>query len=324
MVENQAIAAVTPGAVVKEEFGGQQLSVSAETSSTAVAAQVQAQIQARYVMALRKPRDLMQVRTKLLQECQRPGFAKIALYSKPVGGSTPAVGFTIRFAEAAVRCMTNLCPEVTSIYDDAKKRIVRVSVTDIESNVSYATDITQEKTTERSFLRRGQACLGVRTNSKGQPTYLVEATEAELENNVNAHVSKVIRNLVLRLVPGDIQEDCRAKIDETLAADVAQDPKAAIKRIVDSFAAIGIEPRHLADYLGHDVAQCVPAEVVELRTIYAAIKDGETTWSDIMAEKAGADDADTDGDGDGKSRARGVRERLKALAAEDDAPPQEA
>nr|NIU03565.1 hypothetical protein [Gammaproteobacteria bacterium]NIV50929.1 hypothetical protein [Gammaproteobacteria bacterium]NIX84839.1 hypothetical protein [Gammaproteobacteria bacterium] len=118
----------------KHENANTSLSVvqphaTAETASTAVAAQAAASVQARYVMALQRPRNIDQVRVDLLKECKRPGFARVAMYHKPIGKGV--TGPSIRFAEAAMRCMGNLMPEVATLYDDHDKRILRVSVTDL-------------------------------------------------------------------------------------------------------------------------------------------------------------------------------------------------
>ena len=47
-----------------------------ETAVSAVAALAEANVKARYAMALRRPRDLDEVREKILKECRRPGFAE--------------------------------------------------------------------------------------------------------------------------------------------------------------------------------------------------------------------------------------------------------
>ena len=56
-----------------------------DTAATAVAAQAKALVEARYIMALRRPRDMDVVREKMLKECMRPSFAAVARYVKPIG-----------------------------------------------------------------------------------------------------------------------------------------------------------------------------------------------------------------------------------------------
>jgi hypothetical protein len=43
--------------------------------------------------------------------------------------------------------------------------------------------------------------------------------------------------------------------------------------------------------LGHPIEQCTPKEIDDLRAIYAALKDGESTWAEIMEAKHPAKEA---------------------------------
>lgn len=303
--------------VKRDEFGARQLAVITETASTAVAAQAKAAVESRYVMAMRQPRDLDDVRVRLLKECKRPGFAEAAWYRKPVGAGVE--GFSIRFAEAALRCLTNVMPEVTTVYDDQEKRIVRVSVTDLEANVTYTRDVTVGKTVERSRVKDGQDVIGSRQNSQGKTTYIVAATEDDLLNKEGSLVSKAMRNLALRLVPGDILDECEALIQSTRRNQAAGDPDAERKKIADSFAGIGVMPADLKAYLGQELASISPAQLAELRSLYTAIKTGETTWRDVMAERA-EQAADEPAAEVAKSPKDAVKDRLKKSAAEK--PPQ--
>jgi hypothetical protein len=274
---------VVPGTSTKDEFGGVTSTALAETASTAVAAQATASVQARYVLAMKNPRDLDEVRVRLLKECKRPRFAEVARYLKPVGQGV--TGPSIRFAEAALRCMGNVMPEVATVYDDTKKRIVRVTVTDLEANLTYSQDVVVEKTVERSKLRGGQQPIAVRTNSNGYKTFIVEATEDDLLNKQAALVSKALRTLALRVLPGDILDECMDQVIATQEARDKADPDAARKRLVDAFVQIGVKPSDIKTYLGHDLAASSPAEISELRAVYAAIRDGEGTWADAVATK---------------------------------------
>lgn len=273
------------GGLMRQEFGATEMELRTETASAAAAAQAQAAVQARYIMAMRRPRDWDEVRVRLLRECQRPTFADVARYHKPVGKGVE--GPSIRFAEAANRCMTNVYPETSTIYDDATKRIVRVSVTDLEANVTYTKDIVVEKTVERSKVSQGQEVIRERTNSYGKKTYLVAATEDDLLNKESALASKALRGLSLRLLPGDILDECMATVLATLENKAARDPDAERKKLVTAFDSLGVPVAELKTYLGHDLAASSPAELVNLRAVYAAIRDGEATWKDALEHKLG-------------------------------------
>jgi hypothetical protein len=264
--------------------GGSAITRIAETSASVLAEQARATIEVRTMMALRRPRDFDSVRAALLKECKRPGFAAASRYAKPVGGGEKVRGFTIRFAEAAIRCATNIDVQTTVVFDDDTKRIVRVVVCDLESNVPYTSELSIEKTVERAN-GAGRTVLFQRRNSKGGLTYVVVATEDEMAQKQASLVSKAIRNSALRLLPGDILDDCLDVIGETLDKEDKTDPEAAKKKLLDAFASIGVPPSEVKTYLGTDGSYLSPGEMKELREIYASIRDGEAHWSEILASR---------------------------------------
>src|SRR5690606_29143084 len=77
--------AETNASIGRQDVGGDQLQAVHETAATSIAAAAKAAIEARYILALKRPRDWDTVRTRLLKECDRPGFADAAIYRKPVG-----------------------------------------------------------------------------------------------------------------------------------------------------------------------------------------------------------------------------------------------
>lgn len=264
-------------------LGGSEFSVSSDVQAAALAAQAEAEVKARWAIAQRNPRQFDSVRVKLLAECQRPGFAELAEYKKPVGDRT-VTGPSIRFVEAALRYWGNIYAPATVISEDAAVRRMQVMVTDLETNVSWPKQISFRKTVERSSNKDRQV-LSERMNSYGRKTYEVLATEDELLNKENALVSKAIRTAGLRLLPGDLVEEAMAACKSTRAKTDKADPQAAKKKLIDSFAQVGVAPEMLAEYVGHSLDAMQPAELEDLRGIYAAIRDGESKWADAMELK---------------------------------------
>lgn len=281
--------------VARNEFSN-DLAV-ADTASTAVAAQAKALVEARYIMAIRRPRDMDVVRERMLKECCRPSFAAVARYVKPVGqdrAKWPS-GPSIRFAEAAVRNMGNVTVETMTVYDDREKRIVRVMVTDLEANVPYSQDITIAKTIERRKKKDGDVVISTRTNTYGDTVYILEATDDDIINKQQALISKAIRTQGLRLIPGDIIDECMDQVLVTQRNTDAEDPDAAKRKLFDAFGALGVRAEQLKEYLGHDAATLAPKELADLRALYAAIRDGEATWREVMDAKTGAAEAKASG-----------------------------
>lgn len=274
----------TTNGIQRQGFGVKEIERSGETSSSAIAEQAKAAVQSRYIMAMQNPRDWMQVREAILKECQRPGFAESSRYAKPIGGST-VKGWSVRFAEAAIRCMGNTLVESSIIFEDDAKRIVRVSVTDLESNTTYPTEILIQKTVERSSVKPGQVAIRTRTNSQGKLTYIVEATEDDLLTKAAALVSKALRTNALRLIPGDILDEAEDAVAATLKAPAAADPDAFKKKIVDGFGRLGIAAAAVAEYLGHSIDTATLDELTDLRDLGIALKDKETTWAAVMESR---------------------------------------
>ena len=257
----------------------------AETASTALAAQAKAMVESRYVMAMRNPRNMLQVRLDLLAECNRPAFAnnKSAYYIKPIGKGVEGLG--IRFVEVAFRCMKNILVESSIVFEDSDKEVHRVSVTDLEANVTYPMDVVVTKTVERSKPSDDGSYISMRKNSFGKNTYTVPAQDEELLNKRGALISKAIRTLGTRIIPGDLQDEATEIILRIRTDAAARDPGAESKRITDAFNGIGVSANDLIAYLGHDIKQCSPSQLVQLRGIFGAIKDGEATWKGVMDNK---------------------------------------
>jgi hypothetical protein len=269
--------------LIRKDFGG--TSISRETQATqALVAKARADIEARWTMAMHRPRNIDQVRTSIMKECRRPGFAAAAIYRKPVGDGVE--GLSIRFAEAAARCFGNIAMEVTQIYDDETTRVVRVSATDLEANITWPQDVTVSKTVERRQLRKGQKPVAERTNSYGDRVYLVEASDDDLLNKQGALVSKALRTCILRIIPGNLQDEAYDICNAILKDESAKDPDAARNAVCDAFSGQGVQPTDLEEWLGHKLDVATPAEIEQLRRLFVAIRDGEATWPDALTQRA--------------------------------------
>ncbi len=256
-----------------------------EVAIAAMAARAKAEVEARFTIALNRKRIIPDVRDTILNSCQSPAFARGAVYRKPVGGGKTVDGFSIRFAEEAIKTMGNISVDTMTIYEDDDKRTIHITVTDLETNATYGDEISIAKTVERRELKAGQVAISERMNSTGQKVFLVAATEDDLANKINSAKSKIIRNSGLRLVPQDILEEAWNEITNTLEKG-GSDPKAETKKICDSFSALGIRPSELERYLTHSLESVSPKELNGLRAIYTAIKDEETSWAEVMATAA--------------------------------------
>ena len=253
-----------------------------DPAAVAAAESVKARIQAQYLVALSHPRSYDQSRFRIMEACRRPSFADKVEYKKPVGKTT-ITGPSIRFAELALREWGNIDYSNTVVYDDEMNRRISVVITDLETNTTFSSSIQITKTVERKD-NKGRDVISERINSYGEKIYIVKATEDEILTKQAAMISKALRNEGLRLIPQEIIEEAINIARLTQQKDVSSNMDESRKKISDAFGGLGIQPKHLEEYLGHPMSMCVPAEITDLRAIYNAIKNGEAKWNDFVSE----------------------------------------
>lgn len=290
MEKNNAGGAMLPEVMAP----GQNALVRSGSSeeSALVAAQGRAEIEAAYVMAYQRPRLVDQARVKVLEACKRPTFAKAAVYSKPQGDKR-IEGLSIRAAEEALRCWGNVRVSTAVTLETDSIRKIRVTVSDLENNISFGGEFTLNKTVERSN-GAGREILGQRLNTNNQTVFIVRATEDEMLVKTASTVSKAIRTHGLRLIPADIQEEMIAACRATSRDSGAVDPLAEKKKVIDGFFFnLRVPPNELEQYLGYPVSQLNDAGLVDLREVYVTVDEG-TPWADVLRAKLEARKASAD------------------------------
>lgn len=270
---------------IEHGFGTSRVHAIVETASTAMAERQRAEIQARYIMALQNPRNVDDARVRLLAACKRPGFAESAVYDLPRGDKTIG-GLSIRFAEAAVREMRNIAVDAVVVYEDASTRRTKVSVVDLETNATYSRELTISKRIERKKTRKTDTIIAERETSTGDLVFIVVATDDEVNMAEQSQVSRAIRTLGLRLIDGDILDECYTQCRRTLTEGAKKDPEGERRRVCDAFAEYGVKPSDLARFLGIPLEQIQPAHLTELRSVYNRLRDGEATWAQLLAQKS--------------------------------------
>ena len=245
-----------------------------------VSAKAKAMVEAQFLMAQRIPRVWEQVRLDVISACQRPLFARKALYEKPIGGKKYP-GLSIRFAEMASQAMGNMLEESFVLHEDEREQVVGVFVCDLQRNRTLVSTFTLQKSVERTNAA-GREVIGSRKNSQGGTTYIVVATEDELRTKRAAESSKHRRNLILQHVPADILEEAQTLVTKIRNDRHAKDPNAAKRDVVDQFYSLGIKPADLEGYLDHSLDVLTAPELADLESIANALESGEGTFQDFI------------------------------------------
>lgn len=249
---------------------------TSELAPTAGAAEKQFEIQSAITVAKRFPRNEDGAFQKLMKAADRTSFAEDAGYSFPRGGQT-VEGPSVNLAREAARVWGNIRYGLEVIRDDEESRQIRGWAWDLESNVK----VTAEDEFRKLIYRK-----------KGG---WIRPDERDLRELTNRRGAILIRGCVLQILPKDLIEDAMERCKATLRKRAAQDPESARKKIILAFSEIRVTPEMLEQKLGHPLAQCSPAEIADLRTIYKSIADGNSTWAEYVepqkpeAEKAAID-----------------------------------
>jgi hypothetical protein len=254
------------------------------SATQALTAKATADINARWMIAMHRPRQMPDVRDAILHECKRPNFARAAIYAVPRGDGK-IKGLTIRFAEAAMKAMGNMGCEAQTLYDSADERVVRVTVTDYEGNTAWSRDLTIRKVKE--VKKQPARHLGVRLNSYGDVVYTVPASDDDVNTKESAAISKASRTGILRLIPAWLLAEAREKCETVQKDAAAKDPDAERRIMLDAFSELNVKPSWLSEWLGHPAEAATPAQVVELQQLYRAIRDGHTTPDEALRSRRG-------------------------------------
>jgi voltage-gated potassium channel Kch len=163
------------------------------------------------------PRHEDQARAKLLADCRRPAFARLARYTKPMedGSGDTVTRASVKFVEAALARWGNVRIDAVIVTDTAKTRTVRVVVTDLEGGAEYSKELPIEKIIERVKAGPRERVIGARATAGGQ-VLQVAATEDDLAAREAQLTSVVVRQLGLRLLPADLVAECMEAVAQTL------------------------------------------------------------------------------------------------------------
>lgn len=163
------------------------------------------------------PRDEDKAREKLLADCRRPAFARLARYTKPMDDGTgeTITRASVKFVEAALARWGNVSTQTVITADTDKARTVRVLLKDEESGNTYSKEIQLEKTAERTNLAPRDTQLGRRQTVAGS-VYIVRATEDDLAAHEAVLASNAVRQLGLRILPADLVAECMDAVAKTV------------------------------------------------------------------------------------------------------------
>lgn len=218
-----------------------------------------AEIKAKMVLARQFPRDIDFCIERILKECESPRLAEIAQYEYPKG-DTVVKGASIRLVEVISRHWGNLVSGITELERQGRKSTVKAFAWDLESN--YA----DEKVFELEF---------VRNTKRGSYEITDEREKYEFMANYAARRKRACLQAV---IPGYVIDEAIAACEKTLEATLKKDKSIEEVRadMLKAFESLieWITPEMLVSVVGKDFDKLNVKDMVKLKNLYNAIKDG--------------------------------------------------
>lgn len=223
------------------------------------------EIKGKMFLARQFPRDPERSLQNVLMECQRSKLAEAAQYEYPKGDSV-VKGPSIRLVEVLARHWGNIDSGVSEIetYDD--HTVVKAYAWDLETNVSD----------EKVF-----AVQHKRSTKRGSYKLTDERDIYEMVANKAARRK---RSCLLAVMPGWYVEAALDACNDTLRKSVSNGRSMDEVRasLLDAFAEVGITAVDIEARMGRPIDKLNENDVVKLRHLYSAIKDGFVKAADAF------------------------------------------
>lgn len=213
------------------------------------------EVQAAMIIAKRFPRDETAARQRILNACKRKGLAEEASYVFPRGGKQ-VTGPSIRLAEALAQAWGNVDFGIIEL----DQRLGESTV------MSYAWDLETNTRATKVFTVKHQRSARGSINALEDPRDIYEMTANQ--------GARRLRACILAVIPGDVVEEAERECDKTMAGKNPEPLIDRARKMVTAFADHGVTQEMIETRLGHKLEATIEQELVVLRKIFAAIRDG--------------------------------------------------
>lgn len=230
-----------------------------------------AEAQGKLIIAKRFPRDEVQAYAKAMEVCQRTSMAEKAFYSFPRGNQT-IEGPTIRFAEELARCWGNIDYGIKELSQDEGKSEMQAYAWDLETNAQSVQNFTNPHKREQ-----------------GKQMVSLTSQRDIYENNANM-ATRRLRSRILAILPSWFVDDAINECRRTLAGDNEAPLIDRVKKMVVSFAKLGVTQEMIEERLKRKADTMTSDDFVEYIGIYNAIKNGESKISEWFEAQKQAND----------------------------------
>ncbi len=228
-----------------------------------------AEVQAAMMIANMNPRNQRTAMDRILNACTRQSLAESAVYQFARGGANVS-GASIRLAEAIAQQWGNIQFGIRELEQRTGESTVQAFAWDVETNTRR--EVTFHVSHELHTRK------GVKKLTDPRDIYEMVANQG----------ARRLRGCILAIIPSDVTEAAVAQCERTLVTTADVTPE-AIKRLVDAFGDLGVSKEQIELRIQRRLDAIQPAQVANLRKIYASIRDGMSTadeWFEKPAAKS--------------------------------------
>lgn len=217
-----------------------------------------AEIQAKMILARNFPRDTERCLQRIAYECENKELAEIATYEYP-RGDTVVRGASIRLVECVARHWGNIVSGIKELGTHGNKATVKAFCWDLESNFA------DEKVFDVEYIR----------NTKKGSYEITDARDRyELMAN---YAARRKRACMQAIIPQSVIDTAVALCQKTLEDSVSKEGIETVRvKMLNAF--VQLDERITADVLaatcGKEFDKLGQKDIVKLRNLYNAIKDG--------------------------------------------------
>jgi hypothetical protein len=233
-----------------------------------------AEVQAAMVIAKRFPRDQREAVDRILLACTRPALAEGSLYSYSRGGQE-ITGPSIRLAEALAQAWGNMQFGIRELEQRGGESTVEAYAWDIETNTR------QVKVFQVPHMRHTK-----------QGAYALKDPRDIYELVANQGARR-LRACILGVIPGDVTEAAQRECEQTLKAHADTSPE-ALKKIVAAFEPWAVTQAMIEKRIQCRLESIRPAQVVQLKKIYASLRDAMSVPGDWFEVSPASDEKAAD------------------------------
>lgn len=213
------------------------------------------------------PRDENSAYSKIMQACNRQGFAKTALYSYPKGGQQVS-GPSIRMAEMLIQ-----------YWGNCETGLKELSQRDGESEMmAYTWDYQTNTMFVKNFAVKHE-----RTTKQGTKKLKDQRDIYELTAN---NGTRRQRATMLAAIPDYIVEDAVNAVKSTIAGQSDEPIADRVRKMIVAFGKFGVTTDMISKYVSMEVDLIDSETLVDLMGVFNSIKSGDFKASSYFSDLA--------------------------------------